>query len=163
MDILSAINTVIPFVGKKNNNDVSTVFNSNKAAISAEHAYQKSRFGCLKTDKQLLEEFFVKVRELIDEKNMAGKYCGMLEVIPDIIHFIPQIVDKLTNELGYKVVVLNDDVEIVDNKTKEHTQMKTGTTFLVLIWSKEAVQDVSMHRAATSEYVDTEKLNVTEE
>lgn len=141
---------------KKGTNDVSTVFKSDKAAISAEHAYQKSRFGCLKTDKELLDEFFQSVRNLIAEKNLNGKYCGMIEVCSDIVEFIPQIVDKLSKELGYKVVVLDDDVEIHNKKTGTKCNMTTGTTFIVLIWNKDAVEAVMKENRKN--YVNTEKI-----
>lgn len=148
------------FFGRKQNNDVSTVFTSEKTAISAEHAYQKSRFGCLKTDKQLLEEFFVDVRHLIEQKNMAGKFSGIMEICDDIVQFIPQIVKKLTEELGYKVIVLDDETEIINKHTKEKTTMKTGTTFIVLIWNKEAVRDVSAMNYTIN--VNTENLEKRE-
>lgn len=146
---------------KKQTNDVSTVFNSDKAAISAEHAYQKSRFGCLKTDKELLDEFFQSVRNLIAEKNLNGKYCGMIEVCSDIVDFLPQIVDKLSRELGYKVVVLDDDVEIINKKSGTTSTMTTGTTFLVLIWNKDAVEAVM--RENKKNYIKTEQIQTISE
>lgn len=147
------------FSKSTNSNDVSTVFDNQKNAICAEHAYQKSRFGCLKTDKELLNEFFGNVRSMIENKNIAGKFSGIIEVNSDIIQFMPKIMDKLTNDLGYKAVVLDDNVEIINKTTNVKSEMNTGSTFIILIWNKEAIKNVRK----TNEYVDIENLNKLEE
>ena len=49
----------------KDNNDLSSVFSNDKVSITAVDAYQKSRFGVIKTDKQMLEEFFIDIKNLI--------------------------------------------------------------------------------------------------
>lgn len=138
---MELIKLITPFSRKTN--DVSTVFDNTKAAISAEHAYQKSRFGCLKTETQLLKEFFANVQDTIEVKNLDGQFSAIIEVNTDIIDFMPKIIDKLTKELGYKVIVINDDVEFHNKKTKEtHNINVGGTTYIVLFWNKEAVQEV---------------------
>lgn len=123
--------------------DVSTVFENHKTCIPATHAYQKSRYGAVITDKQLLENFFTNVKYMIDSKNASKSYCGMIEVQSDLVKFIPKITDKLMYELGYKVIVLNDNSVITNSVTGHADMMKCESTFLLIIWNKAALEDVA--------------------
>ena len=96
------------FFNKKNAADVSTLFtDENKVSISATDAYKKSRYGILKSDKMLLEEFFTDVKLMVEQKNMERSYCGMLQLDDDIIKFLPRIKDRLMRQLGFKVIILD--------------------------------------------------------
>lgn len=137
-----AKNFISDFFKKDDPNDVSTVFTSSKF-ITANNAYRISKYGEIKTDKQLLEDFFYNVKELIQIKNQKGKYCGIVELKDDIIQYIPQIKQRLMNDLGFKVVVLNDNSIIIDNENHTEEHLSAGTTFILLIWTKDAIEDVA--------------------
>ena len=151
---MSFFNFFKRFTGSNYTQDVSTAFDHSKSDISAEHAYQKSRFGCLKSDTELLNEFFSDVRLMIENKNLHGKFYGIIEVNPDILQFMPKIIDKLNKDLGYKVIVLDDNAEILHTDTNKKSTMNTGSTFIILIWNKEALADVA-NMNATISTVDT--------
>lgn len=146
-------------------NDVSTAFDCNKKDISADQAYRKSRFGCIKTDKELLNEFFEDVRDRIEAKNLKGEFCCIIEVNPDLLQYIPKIMDKLRGELGYKAIILDDNVEIVNKATNTTDTMNAGLTFIMLIWNKEAVKNtqvnydyVNIHNLENESETSTEKI-----
>lgn len=144
------------FLGK-DNNDLSSVFSNDKASIKAVDAYQKSRFGVIKTDKQMLEEFFIDIKNLIETKNYNREYCGMVEIDKDIVSFIPKIKEKLSKELGFKVIILDDNSVITNSVSKATDTLKCGTTFVMLIWNKQAIEEVAALNAiqATEETVQT--------
>lgn len=150
------------------NNDLSKVFSNDKTSISAATAYQKSRFGMVKTDKMLLEEAFADIKALIEQKNFNREYCGMVEINSDIIQFIPKIKDRLSRELGFKVIVMDDNCEIKNKLTGDVDTLKCGSTFLMLIWTKQAIEDVSAINAslnaesAPTAVIDAEKLDTLE-
>ena len=152
--------SIIDKIMGRNNNDLSKVFANEKTSISAATAYQKSRFGMVKTDKELLEEFFIDIKDLIDQKNLCRKYCGMVEVNTDIIRFLPKIIDRLSRELGYKVIVLDDNCEITNKITGNVDTLKCDSTFIILIWNKQAIEDVSAINAAlNTDNVPAEVVN----
>ena len=148
------------FFTRTKNDDPSVVFTEKKSMISAEHAYQHSTFGCLKTEKDLLDEFFNKAKDTIQLKSMRGEYCAIIEVCDDIVQYIPQIISKLTGEYGYKTTVLNDNCEIVNKQSGEKEMLTTGKTFIIMVWSKEAVRSVIEKKQL---YVNEQNLNYTEE
>lgn len=140
---------LIDFIKQKReeSNDVSTLFTKDKTMIPASAAYHKSKFGIVMTDKQLLEHFFTDVKDLINQKSYERKYCGMVEVTEDIIHFLPKIKQKLTNDLGYRIIVLDDNSVITNTKTNEKESLNTGSTFIVIFWNLQAIEDVSLYNA----------------
>lgn len=150
------------FTRRNNSQDVSTAFDHSKDDICAEHAYQKSRFGCLKSDTQLLNEFFSDVRLMIENKNLHGKFYGIIEVNPDILQFMPKIIEKLNKDLGYKVIVLDDNAEIHHTDTHSKSTMNTGSTFIILIWNKEALADVAKQNAIVETVTNTTDSSVNE-
>ena len=91
---------------------------------------------------------------MIENKNLHGKFYGIIEVNPDILQFMPKIIDKLNKDLGYKVIVLDDNAEILHTDTNKKSTMNTGSTFIILIWNKEALADVA-NMNATISTVDT--------
>ena len=146
------MNIIDTILGKKNN-DVESVF-SDKHSVTAYEAYQKSRFGIVKTDKELVENFFTDVHNLISLKNQERTYCGMVEVGTDIIKFLPKIQDKLMHELGFKVIVLDDNSVVTNSITGKRDTVKTGTTYLLLMWNKQAIEEMAAINAE-SEKDDT--------
>lgn len=148
----------------RDSNDLSTVFsNDNKTTISATTAYQKSRFGVVKTDKELLEEFFVDIRNLIEQKNFKREYCGLVEVNSDIIIFLPKITERLSNELGFKVIVLDDNCEVINKVTGTKDTLKCGSTFIMLIWNKQAIEEVAAINAAKIAVTDNKLMGPDED
>lgn len=145
-----------------NNNDVSTVFSNDKVSITAVDAYQKSRFGIIKTDKQMLEEFFIDIKNLIEAKNYNREYCGMVEIDKDIVSFIPKIKEKLSKELGFKVIILDDNSVITNSVSKTTDTLKCGTTFVMLIWNKQAIEEVAALNAI-QEKEETELSTIEEQ
>lgn len=128
---------------KKNAADVSTLFtDENKVSISAADAYKKSRYGILKSDKMMLKEFFTDVKLMVEQKNMERSYCGMLQLDDDIIKFLPRIKDRLMRQLGFKVIILDDNSVITNKELKSEDTIKTGSTFVLLVWNKQALEDV---------------------
>lgn len=149
------------FFSRTKNDDPSVVFTENKTTlISAEHAYQHSRFGCLKTEKDLLEEFFTRAKDQIQIKSEKGDYCCIIEVCSDIVQFMPRIIAKLSGEYGYKTTILDDNCEIVNKQTGEKEMLSTGKTYIVLVWSKDAVLSVLEKK---QKYVNEQSLNYIDE
>ena len=133
---------------KKNAADVSTLFtDENKVSISAADAYKKSRYGILKSDKMMLEEFFTDVKLMVEQKNMERSYCGMLQLDDDIIKFLPRIKDRLMRQLGFKVIILDDNSVITNKELKSEDTIKTGSTFVLLVWNKQAIEEVEEMKA----------------
>lgn len=162
------MNKILDFIlGRDSSNDISKVFEDTKY-INAVTAYQKSRFGTVKTDKTLLEEVFIDIKALIEKKNFNREYCGMVEINSDIIQFIPKIKDRLSRELGFKVIVLDDNCEIKNKVTGDVDTLKCGSTFLMLIWTKQAIEDVSAINATlgtdhkSTDTIDPKTLDTVE-
>lgn len=133
---------------RKNAADVSTFFtDDNKVSISATDAYKKSRYGILKSDKMMLEEFFTDVKLMVEQKNMERSYCGMLQLDDDIIKFLPRIKDRLMRQLGFKVIILDDNSVITNKELKSEDTIKTGSTFVLLVWNKQAIEEVEEMKA----------------
>ena len=136
------------FFNKKNAADVSTLFtDENKVSISAADAYKMSRYGILKSDKMMLEEFFTDVKLMVEQKNMERSYCGMLQLDDDIIKFLPRIKDRLMRQLGFKVIILDDNSVITNKELKSEDTIKTGSTFVLLVWNKQAIEEVEEMKA----------------
>lgn len=137
------------FLGKNKSEDVSTLFtDENKGSCaSAADAYRKSRYGIVKTDKMMLEEFFTDIKLLVEQKNMERSYCGMVQIDDDIIKYLPKIQDRLTRQLGYKVIVLDDNTIITNTTTNTKNSIKSGHTYLLLIWDKQSVEEVAEYNA----------------
>ena len=137
------------FLNKNKSEDVSTLFtDENKGSCtSAADAYKKSRYGILKTDKMMLEEFFTDVKLLVEQKNMERSYCGMVQIGDDIIKYLPKIKDRLGRQLGYKVIVLDDNTVITNNVLNTKDLIQSGHTYLLLIWDKLSVEEVAEYNA----------------
>ena len=138
------------FFNKNKSEDVSTFFtDENKGSCaSAADAYKKSRYGILKTDKMMLEEFFTDVKLLVEQKNLERCYCGMVQVGDDIIKYLPKIKDRLGRQLGYKVIVLDDNTVITNTVQNTKDSIKSGHTYILLIWDKQSVEEVAEYNAA---------------
>ena len=80
--------SIIDKIMGRNNNDLSKVFANEKTSISAATAYQKSRFGMVKTDKELLEEFFIDIKDLNEKR--YSKYTGKNNdyVLKNLLFFV---------------------------------------------------------------------------
>lgn len=111
-----------------------------KDTITADRAYRYTRFGEYKSDRKLLKEFFDNVERMVAARNTCGKFFGMMDVDIDIQQFLPSIVNRLMNELGFKVIVMNDDTVI---KTGDiETKLNGGGTIIMLLWNRESIKDV---------------------
>ena len=67
----------------------------------------------------------------------------MVEIDKDIVSFIPKIKEKLSKELGFKVIILDDNSVITNSVSKTTDTLKCGTTFVMLIWNKQAIEEVA--------------------
>lgn len=141
------INTVKSMLGMEVSNDSvnAKLFDSGRA-IPAKSAYMHSKYGINKTQSSLLREFFVNANELIASKSNRNEYCCMLPVDNDIKKFIPHIVKRYRDELGYEVIVLDKNTKITttDNKT---VSLNKEISFIILMWdcadiSEEVLPDV---------------------
>jgi len=135
------INKVINF-GNKDSKTVSDILNNNKV-INADQAYRYTRFGEFKSDKKLLEDFFYELNHMVDARNARGKFYGIIDVDIDIQKYLPLIMNKLRDELGFKVIVMDDDTVIKNNN--EEIKLNGGGKFIMLLWNRESIKDVQEH------------------
>ena len=78
---------------------------------------------------------------------MERSYCGMLQLDDDIIKFLPRIKDRLMRQLGFKVIILDDNSVITNKVLKSEDTIKTGSTFVLLVWNKQAIEEVEEMKA----------------
>ena len=97
------------FLKLDDNIDNGNVDNACQARINmnADEAYRLTRYGQVKSDNTLLVEFFDSVHRMISSRNAANKFFGLIDINIDIMPFLTQIKDKLT-EMGYKVVIFDE-------------------------------------------------------
>lgn len=141
MSFGEAIKKFLHLDNEINNGNVEEVFdNTKKEGLTADAAYRLTRFGAVKSDKTLLKEFFDRVTKKVSGRNSVGKFFCFIDVDIDIVQFLPEICEKLKNELGFKVIVMNSD-SIVKNNNQE---IKVGgeDTFIMLFWSRDAIAEV---------------------
>lgn len=116
------------------------IFGVNEA-ISAKSAYMHTKYGQDQSQKELLKAFFKDAYDLIRSKTLKNAYCCMLEIDEDIIDFLPNIVNRFQNELGYNVVTISNDTEIKqDDKV---VQIKPDSTFIIIMWNKANIKDTT--------------------
>lgn len=124
-----------------NNGNVEEVFdNTRKEGLTADAAYRLTRFGAVKSDKTLLKEFFDRVTKKVSARNSVGKFFCFIDVDIDIVQFLPEICKKLRNELGFKVIVMNNE-SIIKNNNQE-IKINGDETFIMLFWSRDAIAEV---------------------
>ncbi len=112
--------------------------------MNADEAYRLTRYGQVKSDNTLLVEFFDRVHRMISNRNAANKFFGLIDINIDIMPFLAQIKDKLT-EMGYKVVVFDETSTI---KTGE-TEVRIGNidTFIMILWDLESIKEMKEKNA----------------
>lgn len=129
------------FLKLDDNIDNGNVDNACQARINmnADEAYRLTRYGQVKSDNTLLVEFFDRVHRMISNRNAANKFFGLIDINIDIMPFLTQIKDKLT-EMGYKVVVFDGTSTI---KTGE-TEVRIGNidTFIMILWDLESIKEM---------------------
>lgn len=103
--------------------------------ISAKSAYMRSKYGVDKSQTELLKSFFNDVNSLIASKTLDGSYCCMVEIDKDIKEFIPEIITRFRDKLGYNLIVLDENTVITNTSTKEEIKFSANSTFVVLMWS----------------------------
>lgn len=114
------------------------IFNTNDS-ISAKSAYMHTKYGQDQNQKALLKAFFKSANDLIKQKTMQNAYCCMLEIDEDIVEFVPHIIKRYRDELGYNVVIMFDDTEI--KQGNEYIRINSGSTFIILMWNNPNIKD----------------------
>ena len=141
MTLSEAIKKFLHLDNEINNGNVEEVFdNTRKDGLTADAAYRLTRFGAVKSDKTLLKEFFDRVTKKVSARNAVGKFFCFIDVDIDIVQFLPEICKKLRNELGFKVIVMNNE-SIIKNNNQEIT-INGDETFIMLFWSRDAIAEV---------------------
>lgn len=136
MTLNTIADNVRKFFGRTPKHEASpySVLNTS-TGISAKSAYMRSKYGVDKTQTELLKSFFNDVNSLIVSKTMDGSYCCMVEIDKDIKEFIPEIISRFRDKLGYNLVVLDENTVITNTATKEEIKFSANSTFVVLMWS----------------------------
>lgn len=124
----------------KNDDPDAKIFNSNKA-INAKKAYMVSRYEHAISQKDLLQRFFASTNEQIAIKCAQKTFCCMVEIDDDIKEFIPNIVEHFQDKLGYKIIVIDNDTEILDKTTKKPVKVSPNSTFLILMWNTADISE----------------------
>lgn len=129
------------FFSKKVKKSPDELFSEERSEkeMTAFEAYRKSKYGKVVSDRQLLEGFFADVRYMVESKTFNQRYGGMIEVDNDLLPYLEKIKEKLRGE-GYLILELSDGVTVSKpgEETKE-IKCKCGVTFLVFIWTEEAL------------------------
>ena len=112
--------------------------------MNADEAYRLTRYGQVKSDNTLLVEFFDRVHRMISSRNAANKFFGLIDINIDIMPFLSQIKDKLT-EMGYKVVIFDETSTI---KTGNN-EVRIGNidTFIMILWDLESIKEMKEKNA----------------
>ena len=128
------------------NIDNGNVDNACQARVNmnADEAYRLTRYGQVKSDKTLLVEFFDRVHRMISGRNAANKFFGLIDINIDIMPFLSQIKDKLT-EMGYKVVVF-DETSVIKTGDVE-ARIGNIDTFIMILWDLESIKEVKEKKA----------------
>ena len=50
-------------------------------------------------------------------------------------------------QLGFKVIILDDNSVITNKVLKSEDTIKTGSTFVLLVWNKQAIEEVEEMKA----------------
>lgn len=140
---MEIINRIRGFFGLETKKEATpyTVLNTS-TGISAKSAYMRSKYGADKTQTELLKSFFSEVNSLIASKTMDGSYCCMVEIDKDIREFIPEIIKRFRDKLGYNLVVLDENTVIQNTKSGEEYKFSAQSTFVVLMWSNPVIGDI---------------------
>lgn len=127
---------------KQKDQNPQMMINSSKG-ITAKSAYMRSKYGQDTTQIELLKKFFTDVNNLISAKSMDGSYCCMIEVDKDIKEFIPEIIERFQNKLGYTLVVLDKDTVITNKITGDNKDFSipTESTFIIIMWGNASISD----------------------
>lgn len=134
-----------------NETEEEKIFDSS-SAVSAQSAYMSTKYGRDKSLKTLLSDFFTHANALIKTKTMNGDYCCMLEIDDDLYPYIPRIIVRFKDELGYNIALIDNNTEIVQNG-KSMGKLNPDSTFIILMWNKVVLKD-DTHDCITS-VVDT--------
>jgi hypothetical protein len=67
----------------------------------------------------------------------------MIEVDKDIKEFIPEIIERFQNKLGYTLVVLDKDTVITNKITGDNKDFSipTESTFIIIMWGNASISD----------------------
>jgi hypothetical protein len=112
--------------------------------MTAKSAYMRAKYGMDTTQTSLLKKFFNDVNDLIAAKSLDGSYCCMIEIDKDIKQFIPEIIDRFQNKLGYTLVVIDKDTVITNKVTGDNKQLDiaSDSAFIILMWSTAYISDI---------------------
>jgi hypothetical protein len=104
----------------------------------------RAKYGMDTTQTSLLKKFFNDVNDLIAAKSLDGSYCCMIEIDKDIKQFIPEIIDRFQNKLGYTLVVIDKDTVITNKVTGDNKQLDiaSDSAFIILMWSTAYISDI---------------------
>ena len=159
------------FLKLDDNIDNGNVDNACQARINmnADEAYRLTRYGQVKSDNTLLVEFFDRVHRMISSRNAANKFFGLIDINIDIMPFLTQIKDKLT-EMGYKVVIFDETSTIKTGN--DEVRIGNIDTFIMILWDLESIKEMKEKNAvkntsplqfqsdmATQSLVESETLN----
>ena len=112
--------------------------------INADEAYRLTRYGQVKSDNTLLVEFFDRVHRMISSRNAANKFFGLIDINIDIMPFLSQIKDKLT-EMGYKVVIFDETSTIKTGN--DEVRIGNIDTFIMILWDLESIKEMKEKNA----------------
>lgn len=122
-------------------------------AISAKSAYMSTKYGTDKDVKQLLSEFFRHANESIKTKTLHNEYCCMLEIDSDLLHYVPMIVSRFKDTLGYNVIIIDNETEIVQGG-KSLGKINPNSTFIILMWNTISNEYIALDPVISS-VIDT--------
>ena len=112
--------------------------------MNADEAYRLTRYGQVKSDNTLLVEFFDRVHRMISSRNAANKFFGLIDINIDIMPFLSQIKDKLT-EMGYKVVIFDETSTIKTGN--DEVRIGNIDTFIMILWDLESIKEMKEKNA----------------
>jgi hypothetical protein len=112
--------------------------------MTAKSAYMRAKYGIDTNQTTLLKKFFNDVNALIAAKSLDGSYCCMIEIDKDIKQFIPEIIDRFQNKLGYTLVVIDKDTVITNKVTGDNKQLDiaSDSAFVILMWGNAFISDI---------------------
>lgn len=115
------------------------IFDSS-TAINAKSAYMNTKYGRDRSREQLLRDFFKDTNGRIKTKTIQNEYCCMAEIDEDILCYLPVIMERYRDQLGYNVALITNGTKI-QQPGEEPVEIKPASTFIIIMWNNANISE----------------------
>lgn len=115
------------------------IFDSS-TAINAKSAYMNTKYGRDRSREQLLRDFFKDTNSRIKTKTIQNEYCCMAEIDEDILCYLPVIMERYRDQLGYNVALITNGTKI-QQPGEDPVEIKPASTFIIIMWNNADISE----------------------